>query len=103
VNPPYSRELLPLFIDKLMNEFAVGGVSEAVCLTHASTDARWFQSLASAAAAICFPRDRLKFVGVNGQESAPTQGQALSYLGRRHREFAEHFRPVGFVVKPVQH
>lgn len=101
LNPPYSRELLPLFAAKLISEYKAGNVSEAVCLTHNFTDTDWFHTLASAASAICFTRGRIKFLDADGNKASPTQGQAFIYFGRRHRRFAAHFRSVGLVVAPV--
>jgi hypothetical protein len=95
--------LVPLFINKLISEFMAGHVTEAICLTNACVNTAWFHALAAAASAICFPLGRIKFLEANGQEArnSPTLGQALTYLGPRAGEFADHFRPIGLVV-PVQ-
>jgi hypothetical protein len=42
LNPPYHRELLPRFVDKLLTEWAEGPVSEAIMLTNNATDTEWF-------------------------------------------------------------
>jgi hypothetical protein len=101
LNSPYSRELMPAFIDKLIREYEDGDVTEAVCLSHNFTDTIWFRRLAEAASAFCFTHGRVKFLDPSGSEASPTQGQAFTYLGRRKSQFAKHFGPIGFVVVPA--
>lgn len=71
LNPPYSRDLIPLFAAKLINEYQAGHISEAVCLTHNFTDTNWFHRLASVASAVCFTRGRIGFLAPDGREPGP--------------------------------
>ena len=99
-NPPYSRDLMPSFVEKLKQSFQNGSVSQAILVSHNNTDTAWFQSLATVASAICFPNKRIKFY--RGEEvAAPTNGQAFFYLGTQTEAFASAFGEVGFTVKPL--
>lgn len=100
LNPPYSRDLMPAFCEKLRTSFEDGSVSQAVLVSHNNTDTGWFHNLAGIASAICFPKRRIKFY--RGEEiAAPTNGQAFFYLGSEVDKFTITFRDVGFVVVPV--
>ena len=85
LNPPYTGGLVDQFADKLVEEYQLGNVSEAIWLTNNSTDTAWFDKLASCASAVLFIRGRVKFwtLDADGTEriGAPLQGQILAYLG----------------------
>jgi phage N-6-adenine-methyltransferase len=100
LNPPYSRDLIPEFVSKLVTEHDAGRVEAAIMLTHNYTDTAWFQKAGSRASAICFPRGRMKFLDPDGNRSGtPTQGQALFYFGNNVESFIKHFAPLGLVKK----
>jgi hypothetical protein len=99
-NPPYSRDLMPAFVEKLKDSYASGHVRQAILVSHNNTDTAWFHSLASVASAICFPKKRIKFY--RGDDiAAPTNGQAFFYLGAQTEAFKDAFCGVGFVVAPI--
>lgn len=100
LNPPYAQPLIQQFVEKLVAEYTGNRVTEAILLTHNYTDTNWFHTAASAAAATCFTRGRIKFYQPDGTIAAPTQGQAFSYFGENVNKFAEVFEPIGFVVTP---
>lgn len=101
MNPPYSRKLIGRFINKLVEEYQSGRCTEAIVLTHNSTDTRWAASLFGGAAALCFTRGRVRFVSPKGKFAAPAMGQLFSYFGRRPDRFASVFREVGHIVAPA--
>jgi phage N-6-adenine-methyltransferase len=97
LNPPYSRDLMPRFVAKLIEEYKAGRTTSAILVSHNNTETDWFQSLAGASAAICFPDTRIKFY--RGEHvAAPVNGQVFFYLGRETSAFIDHFRPLGVVV-----
>ena len=100
LNPPYSQPLIGQFITKLVEERSADNVSAAIVLTHNYTDTAWFHEAAEIADAICFTRGRIKFVDPDGNECAPTQGQAFFYYGDRPSIFADVFKDIGFVLCP---
>lgn len=102
LNPPYKQPLIDQFVSKLVAEVRAKRVTSAILLTNDCTDTAWFHEAASAAAAICFPAGRIKFVNPRGETGSPTQGQAFSYFGPDVDRFTEVFRAVGLVVAPIR-
>jgi phage N-6-adenine-methyltransferase len=101
LNPPYSREMVPVFIDKLIDEIDAGRVTAAIMLTHNYTDTEWFLKAQARCDAICFTKGRIKFTKPDRQESAPTQGQAFFYFGEDVAAFADAFKAIGWGVTPL--
>jgi hypothetical protein len=58
MNPPYCRDRMPRFVEKLIGEFRAGRVCEAIAFVHSYTNPCWFHDLAACASAICFTRNR---------------------------------------------
>lgn len=104
LNPPYSRDLIPLFISKLLHDYYSGAINQAIVLTHNNTEASWCQDLTGAATAICFPRGRIRFVDPDGSvpKGAPLQGQIITYLGHHPDKFREAFKSLGVVYYGVR-
>lgn len=101
LNPPYAQPFMSEFVAKLLAELESGRTTEAILLTHNYTDTGWFHSAARVADAICFTRGRVRFIDKNGDEAAPTQGQAFFYFGPNRKGFASTFATVGFTVGTV--
>jgi phage N-6-adenine-methyltransferase len=99
LNPPYHRELAPQFIDKLVNEIAVGRVTAAIMLTNNCTDTEWFLTAAHVSQSICFTNGRIKFTTPKSGEVLPTQGQAFFYFGPDAQRFEDVFCVIGFCVR----
>lgn len=98
LNPPYSRGMIDAFTLKLVAEIENGNVSAAVVLTHNYTDTAWFHGLLDGAAAVCFPRGRIKFVNAVSDACNPTQGQTFFYYGPNVDHFAEVFGAFGAIL-----
>jgi phage N-6-adenine-methyltransferase len=103
LNPPYHRELAPLFITKLIGELSAnaGTVEQAIMLTNNSTDTEWFRAAADHCEVICFTAGRIHFEVPDRDPVLPTQGQAFFYYGQNAARFAEVFSVVGWCVEPV--
>jgi phage N-6-adenine-methyltransferase len=99
LNPPYAQPFIAQFVEKLMAERRAGRVEAAIMLTHNYTDTAWFRQAAEAADAICFTQGRVKFVDADGQECAPTQGQAFFYFGNNVGAFKDTFADIGWFAK----
>lgn len=94
LNPPYAKDLIGLFADKVATE----KVDQACVLVNNATETQWFQKIASASSAICFPAGRVKFWSTTRDTTSPLQGQAVLYIGKRHQSFCSEFKVFGFCV-----
>jgi ParB family chromosome partitioning protein len=96
-NPPFS--LVSRFVEKVVHEYEAGGVTTAILLTNDCTDTAWFHRAARAAAAICFPRGRIKFISPVRDTSSPMQGAALFYFGAGRDAFEAAFAGLGVILR----
>jgi ParB family chromosome partitioning protein len=97
LNPPYSRDLMPAFCEKLAAHVDAGDVTAAILVSHNNTETNWFHRLASSCAAACFPSRRIRFY--RGEEvAAPVNGQVFFYFGQDADAFKREFARVGWVV-----
>jgi hypothetical protein len=100
LNPPYHRKLCPLFVDKLIAEYATGNVTAAIMLTNNCTDTTWFLRAVRASSAIAFTTDRINFLREDGETLLdPTQGQTFFYFGDDVARFAEVFQDFCYLVE----
>ena len=97
LNPPYAQPLIDNFSNKLISEIKSQNTKQAIVLVNNATETKWFQLLASEAAAICFPKSRIKFWSPV-KESAPLQGQAFLYFGSEIEKFINGFGKYGFIA-----
>jgi phage N-6-adenine-methyltransferase len=96
MNPPYAGELISKFVHKLLQHVNDGSVTEAIVLVNNATETWWFTTLAHSAAAVVFPRGRIRFWEPNGAISAPLQGQAVVYIGKSPELFLDTFKACGW-------
>ena len=95
MNPPYAQPLIGEFCSKLV---VSENVIEAITLTNNATETAWFQELAGAGMACCFPKGRVKFWYPDRESATPLQGQALVYLGPNTKAFRREFKSFGFTA-----
>lgn len=97
LNPPYGADGPP-FVGKLVDEFNVGHVSQAVILVNSrATDAGWFQPMFDGV--ICFTDHRIDFNSPDEKNTSSTHGSCFIYFGTNDNKFAEVFSEFGNVVK----
>jgi site-specific DNA-methyltransferase (adenine-specific) len=91
-NPPYGRGI-GAWVEKAAREAMRG--AEIIALLPARTDSRWFQTwVFQQAAAICWWRGRIKFVGAENSAPFPS---ALVYYGKDVGRYARVMGLVGMV------
>lgn len=98
MNPPYSSEWIGKFTEKLTHHFSSGDVAEAMVFVNNATETGWFQGMLDCASAVCFPRQRVKFLDPDGNPGAPLQGQAVLYFGANKEKFKSEFEKFGKVL-----
>jgi len=98
MNPPYAQPLVGDFAEAATAKYAAGEYKQACILVNNATETRWFCRMLEEAAAICFPKSRIKFVGPEGEKGSPLQGQAIIYFGERRNAFIREFSKIGFVL-----
>jgi DNA N-6-adenine-methyltransferase Dam len=99
MNHPYGRVENPLWTQKLIHEYAIGNVSQAISLVFAATSEAWFQPLLDYP--VCFISGRVKHIDTNGNElgSSP-KGSCLVYFGDNLGLFYSVMRDLGKVQVP---
>lgn len=97
LNPPYSMPLIKQFVAKLIDQYEIGNISQAIILTNNSSDTSWFHDLLSRYPA-CFTKGRVQFWRADSTTFGARQGQTLFYLGDNFRAFREVFSELGQVV-----
>ena len=99
LNPPYSRDLMPAFVQKLINEYEAKRITQAILVSHNNTDTNWFQLLAAKSTAFCFCKKRIKFY-CGDDVAGPTNGQVFFYLGPSVYRFISVFSAHGVIALP---
>lgn len=98
LNPPYGRDLIAPFIEKLCRHASNGEIEAAIVLVNNATETDWFQTLAAHADALCFPRSRIRYWNAYGTHDSPLQGQAFAYIGDNKALFSRVFSQFGIVL-----
>jgi len=96
VNPPYGDGTVEEFAVKLLLELDAGRATKAIFLVNNCTETKWFQTLVSHAAAVCFPCGRISFWSPDRASKTPLQGQAILYFGTNAKRFKRVFSGIGF-------
>lgn len=103
LNHPFGKELTPLFMDKLIEQYRLGNVKQALNLTWANIETKWFQKLWGFP--MWVPPGRIAFLDpATGKRplrwsekqqkmvtSGPTKAAVITYLGEDVEGFATNF------------
>jgi len=99
MNPPYSQPLIEQFSEKMVLHYSCDEVKQACVLVNNATETYWFQIMLQVCTAVCFPKNRVKFVDKNGiAMGAPLQGQAILYFGKNKDNFYHNFKEFGVIL-----
>ena len=100
MNPPYSRGMSSLAVDKFIDEFNYGSFDQAIVLMNSSTDTNWFHRLALVCTALCFTKGRIAFIDGDGgkRSSGNTKGQVFFYFGKNIGRFRSVFSKFGLIL-----
>jgi hypothetical protein len=95
MNPPYAQPLMGQFAEAISYKYNAGEFTQGIVLVNNATETQWFQRMAGEAAAVCFPKTRVKFLDPDGKPGAPLQGQAIIYFGPDPSAFVQEFTQYG--------
>jgi DNA N-6-adenine-methyltransferase Dam len=100
LNPPYSksagRSNQDIWAEKLINEYRVGNVTEAIMLSKAVTGYVWFENVWDSSDGICFARELINFARYNGSPAGASKwGSAFFYWGKNYHRFEQVFSEIG--------
>ena len=107
LNPPYGRRdgnsgpyNTPLWIEKLVREYCLGNVAQAVLLVNANTGAKWFKTLFNCP--LVFVDHRIAFIDsvTLEEQTQPRYYNVFAYLGSNAYGFYHHFEEFGSYVGP---
>jgi len=97
LNPPYAKELIGEFVNKLCYHLHEGDVTEAILLVNNATETAWFGQAVAYASVVCFPSSRARYWQADGTKGQPLQGQAILYFGDSPELFTKAFRSIGWL------
>ena len=81
LNPPYERQLVERFVDKLCLASKAGTVGKACLLVNNATETAWGQKVLANADCVLFFNRRIRFHTREGEVGGPLQGQILACFG----------------------
>jgi DNA N-6-adenine-methyltransferase (Dam) len=97
LNPPYSRA--GPFVNALIRKYRDGEIEQAILLTNACTDTRWFHAAWRASQAKLLTLDRLHFWRADPSDARRSrQGQAFFYFGSNVPAFIRTFGKYGIAI-----
>lgn len=95
MNPPYSKDLIEKFVDKLIDS----PLDEAITLTHNCTETSWGGKLLKNSTAVSFPTGRIDCKTPSGDGGSPKQGSMICYFGSNVDKFINTFGRIGVCLK----
>jgi len=108
-NPPYgthrNKSNQGIWIRRLIHDYEAGDIAQAIILSNAATDTRWFHQLF--AYPICFTEGRINYFSLTHhtdtamsrpEKSQNTHGSAFTYLGTRQSQFIDVFSQFGTII-----
>lgn len=112
-NPPYSRNLITSFVEKVLQEVDADESTEVIMLVNSSTDTEWYHKLANRSDVMLLWRGRLKFWKIINDTAYPTWHMhdtgklgnsprylnTVFYMGQNPIWFSEFFKNYGTILK----
>jgi hypothetical protein len=102
LNPPYSKSQgksnQELWANKLIDEYRIGNVNEAILLSKAAFGYKWFEILFKSWP-VCLVTERISFNKIDGTTDGPAKhSTAFFYFGDNTERFIKEFRRWGCVI-----
>lgn len=97
LNPPYSKDLINGFIDKVATQ---KGINNICVLVNNATETAWGQKLLNLASCVCLIKTRIKFLDHTGAPAkSPLQGQMVIFKGQNIAAFITEFSKHGICLR----
>ena len=101
LNPPYSFPAIEKFSLKLLQEIDNENTKQAIMLTNASVDTKWFHSLLLYSSYICLKKGRIAFFDSTGKTAGKSaHGSVFFYFGKNGHKFKNIFSHEGIIMLP---
>ena len=103
MNHPFSKTNNPLWTTKLIDEFESDHVTEACCITFASTSEKWFLPLMKYPQ--CYLSPRLNYLNGSTMKKIAgiTKGSVITYFGPSLSAFYKNFHTYGTILLPYDY
>ncbi len=98
VNPPNSTTKVAAFINKFIEEYNSGNLTQGIILTTNSTQADWFHKIMKIVPLACFTDGSVKFHN-KGKKVSSKHGHVFFYIGSNDQKFIEEFAKLGLVMR----
>ena len=96
MNHPFSRQGNALWIQKAVDEYQSGRVSQLINICYLSSSEKWIRPLLGYP--ICIIHGRTNYIGLDGTVKKGVQkGSCCFYLGSNKQKFKEVFSKIGTV------
>lgn len=96
MNHPFSRQGNALWIQKAVDEYQSGRVSQLINICYLSSSEKWIRPLLGYP--ICIIHGRTNYIGLDGTVKKGVQkGSCCFYLGSNRQKFKEVFSTIGTV------
>lgn len=102
LNPPYAQPHINHFCATFVHKYHSNEMKQGIVLINNITETDSGQLLLEAAAAVCFPSKRIKFLDIDGNPGGPLQGQMVLYFGCRQVKFTEEFGGFGVCLNAAK-
>ena len=102
-NPPYKKtnnvSNQSLFLQKAIEEYETGNITQCILLLSATVSNKWFQKVWDYP--LCITNHRINFIKENGIKSrSSTIGNVFVYLGQNPVKFRAIFSQYGTIIEP---
>ena len=98
LNPPFGSDKISQFVEKLVDEYQSGNVSEAILLTESLSLPKWFSKAIDACDAMFMTADRFYYWNDDNETQRGWSKGCLFYFGKNRQVFYDVFKDIGTIL-----
>ena len=98
LNPPFGSDKISQFVEKLVDEYQSGNVSEAILLTESLSLPNWFSKAIAACNAMFITTDRFYYWNDDNETQRGWSKGCLFYFGKNRQVFYDVFKDIGTIL-----